>query len=56
MRAAWVAAIAALIVAVPVAARLVLQMVNAGSPWKRRDLAAAGVCLTCCHFLQQGPA
>ena len=37
MGAAWVAAAAAVIVAVPVAARLVQQMVTAESPRKRRQ-------------------
>jgi hypothetical protein len=37
MGAAWLGAIAAVIVAVPVAARLVQQMMTAGSPWKRRQ-------------------
>jgi hypothetical protein len=34
--AAWLGAAAAVIVAVPVAARLIQQMAATGSPWKRR--------------------
>jgi hypothetical protein len=36
MGPAWVGAIAAVIVAVPIAGRLVQQMWTAGAPWKRR--------------------
>jgi len=42
VNAGWLAAIAAVIVAIPVAARMTQQMVSATSPWKRqkrRELA-----------------